>query len=91
MGSWETDALDPAKWLAGQKGLRDLGFLAYNPLAMRHVENLLAENEALRAALVEIRDAHAPPYEVGASCAEGCGGRFPCLAWSAADSALNAE
>ena len=48
-----------------------------------------ADARRLREALQIIRDAHEPSDWSGASCAEGCGGRWPCVAWSEADVALS--
>ena len=48
-----------------------------------------ADNARLREALHVIRDTHAQPDRPGASCAEGCGGRWPCVAWFEADVALS--
>lgn len=50
---------------------------------------MAAEIDRLRDALRTIRDAHAEPDQPGASCREGCGGRWPCLAWAEANAALN--
>jgi hypothetical protein len=46
-----------------------------------------------RAALMVIRNAHAPasePPRPGESCREGCGGRWPCLAFSEAAASVGA-
>lgn len=48
----------------------------------------LVANASMREALQTIRTAHAAPDQPGASCAEGCAGPWPCLAWSEADAAL---
>ena len=58
-------------------------------LARERADFLEADNARLREALHVIRDAHAPPDRPGASCAEGCDGRWPCVAWFEADVALS--
>jgi hypothetical protein len=58
----------------------------WDPIAC--INGLNYENEELRETLRVILKAHARPSEPGASCAEGCGGRWPCLAWSEAAAAL---
>ena len=58
-------------------------------LARERADFLEADNARLREALHVIRDTHAQPDRPGASCAEGCGGRWPCVAWFEADVALS--
>ena len=57
--------------------------------ALIEVYELRAEVRRLQEALHVIRDAHEPPDRPGASCAEGCFGRWPCVAWFEADVALS--
>ena len=58
-------------------------------LSRERADFLEADNARLREALHVIRDAHAQPDRPGASCAEGCFGRWPCVAWFEADVALS--
>ena len=56
----------------------------------RH-EVLRERIEELELALKVIRDIHADTGQLGASCAEGCGGRWPCSTYAEANHALTAR
>jgi len=45
----------------------------------------------LLSALTIIRDIHADTGQPGASCTEGCGGRWPCSTYAEANHALTAR
>lgn len=55
------------------------------------LQDIEAENWRLRDALSRIRDDHAQPDQPGASCAEGCGGRWPCSTWAEANHILGPD
>lgn len=55
------------------------------------IQGLEHDLDRCQQALRVIRDAHAEPAESGASCAEGCGGRWPCTAWWEAEGALGRQ
>jgi predicted nucleic acid-binding Zn-ribbon protein len=54
-------------------------------LLERDYAAICEERDRYRGALEAIRTAHADPGEPGASCVQGCGGRWPCLAYSEAE------
>ncbi len=81
----ETERLRyPSMWLDHERGMRRLGFLVGDLLAMKHVESLL---ETLRI----IQQAHRPSDTDGRLCIEGCGGGWPCLARAEVDAALGPD